>query len=60
MQMNAYRIYAMTSRGHFVGLPEVVECADDDAAVESVRERPHADILEIWDRARLVARLQPT
>jgi hypothetical protein len=34
----SYRIYTIGRGGHFLGGPEVVECADDEEAVEKAMQ----------------------
>jgi hypothetical protein len=52
----SYRIYTIGRSGHFLGGPEVVECADDKEAVEAMQLAAGLDV-EIWDHKRLVAPL---
>jgi hypothetical protein len=35
----SYRIYTIGRGGHFLGSPEVVECADDKEAVEKAMQQ---------------------
>jgi len=52
-----YRIYTIGRSGHFLGAPEVVECADDKEAVEKAMQLAGGLDVEIWDDKRLVAPL---
>jgi hypothetical protein len=37
----------------------VIDCPDDSAAIENAKELPDGQAIEVWDHARLVARLDP-
>jgi hypothetical protein len=53
----SYRIYTIGRGGHFLGSPEVVECADDKEAVEKAMQLAGDLDVEIWDQKRLVTPL---
>ena len=53
----SYRIYTIGRGGHFLGGPDVVECADDKEAVEKAMQLAGGLDVEIWDHKRLVAPL---
>ena len=53
--MTLYRFYKLDQRGHINGLPEPVECSDDDDAIEKAKERAKNYVIEIWDLKRRVA-----
>ena len=53
----SYRIYTIGRGGHFLGSPDVVECADDKEAVEKAMQLAGDLDVEIWDHRRLVAPL---
>jgi hypothetical protein len=55
--MAQYRVYTVGSDNHFVGAPEVIECADDVAAIKKAKELKNGLDVEVWERARVVARL---
>lgn len=57
--MTAYRLYFVGSDGHIAGPPEVVECADDQAAIEAAKQLLDGKAIEVWDKARIVIRLDP-
>jgi hypothetical protein len=52
-----YRIYVLTFEGRVTAPPHVVECEDDDEAVSIARGRCINKPVEIWEKARRVARL---
>ncbi|PSJ36337.1 hypothetical protein [Allosphingosinicella deserti] len=49
-----YRLYFLGPDGGFLRA-EDVNVADDEAAIATARERDHAETVEVWERARLVA-----
>ena len=53
----SYRIYTIGRGGHFLGSPDVVECADDKEAVEKAMQLAGDLDVEIWDHKRLVTPL---
>ena len=42
---------------NFSGMPEIVECVDDNDAVDKPMQLANGLDLEIWDSRRMVARL---
>lgn len=56
--MLAYRIYWLEG-GHIIGPPMIIECQDDHAAIEHAESVLDAKALEVWEHARMVARLEP-
>jgi hypothetical protein len=54
-----YLIYTVGRGGHFLGAPEVVECADDKEAIEKAIQVVKGFDAQIWDHRRFVARLPP-
>jgi hypothetical protein len=56
--MPEYRIYRLASDGHFWGVPVIVECAQDQEAIEKARQMVDGLDLEIWEAARLIARFK--
>ena len=55
--MAQYRIFTVGQDGHIKGPAEIVECADDQEAIEEAAQLANGLDLEIWDRGRLVTRL---
>jgi len=53
----SYRIYTIGRGGHFLGAPDVVECADDKEAVEKAMQLAGGLDVEIWDHKRFVTPL---
>ena len=53
--MTLYRFYKLDPHGHIRSLPDPVECADDDDAIERAKELAKNCIIEIWDLKRRVA-----
>ena len=56
--MPSYRLYRLDGAGKIVSA-EWVEAADDDAAVKHARDSDLPVVCEMWDRNRLVARIEP-
>jgi hypothetical protein len=58
----SYRIYTIGRGGHFLGRPEVVECADDKEAVEKAMQVVNCFDAEVWEPKALcrAAPRQPT
>jgi hypothetical protein len=57
--MTAYRFYFLDSAGHVAGPPDIVECADDRAAIEAAKALVNGKAIEVWEMARIVIRLEP-
>jgi hypothetical protein len=57
--MPTYRIYVLEKDDHIQRPPTVIDCPDDSAAIENAKELPDGQAIEVWDHARLVARLDP-
>ena len=55
--MSSYRVYSLDGTGR-IGLAEWVDAADDQDAIRQARVlKQHALKCEVWERNRLVARL---
>jgi hypothetical protein len=57
--MRPYRIFFFGQDGHIKQPPEIVECQDDETAIEKANQLLDGSVIEIWDGTRLVARLAP-
>jgi hypothetical protein len=57
--MLEYRIYTVKKDGHLAGLPAVIECQNDEAAVAEAKQRLDRLVVEVWQGARVVIRLEP-
>ena len=55
--MSEYRIYTLTSDGHISAPSAVVECADDQEALQKARQAVNGHDVELWNGRRLVTRL---
>jgi hypothetical protein len=51
-----YRIYSVDPEGHISAPPEVVACADDQAAIQKAEQAVIGKGVELWEGERLVAR----
>ena len=57
--MPEYYLYTIKKDGHSDGPPKVVECQDDEAAVKKAKQLLDDRLIEIWEGARVVMRLDP-
>jgi hypothetical protein len=57
--MRMYRVYCFDGAGRILQA-DWVEAADDDAAVAAARDLMNCPVVEVWDRGRLVARIDQT
>lgn len=55
--MSTYRIFTIGEDQHFTGMPVLVDCADDNAAVDKAMQLVDGHDLEVWDHKRMIARL---
>ena len=58
--MLAYRVFTFDEDTHIVGVPAIIECENDQAAIEAAKQLLNGKALEIWQLNRRVARLEPT
>jgi hypothetical protein len=56
--MPEYRFYTLDPDGHIATPPTVVECQDDQTAVQRAKEALADLAIEVWESARLIARLE--
>ena len=54
--MPDYRIYFIDPKNRISRMPEVVECSDDQEAIQKAVQFIDGQDVELWDGARLVAR----
>ena len=57
--MPGYRIYRVDEEGHIKDLAAELTCDTDEEALERARRYVDGLALEVWNRARLVKRLEP-
>jgi hypothetical protein len=55
----SYRLYRLDGAGKIVSA-EWVEAPDDEAATQHARDRKLPVTCEMWERDRLIARIEPT
>ena len=53
-----YRLYVL-NKEHVARPPVILDCADDDVAINEAGKYINGRVIEIWDCARLVNRLEP-
>ena len=56
--MPSYRLYRLDGAGS-IASADWIEAADDEEAARLAREQVPHGLAEIWERNRLVARLEP-
>jgi hypothetical protein len=54
--MPTHRVFLVDQQSHYTG-GEVLECPDDEAAIEHGRKYVDGHDVEVWEHERLVARL---
>jgi hypothetical protein len=52
-----YRVYSIEADGRIATLPRVMECADDEEAIQQAKRMKDGKVLEVWDGARQVAEI---
>lgn len=57
--MPTYRVYTLSKDEHIHSAPRLLECADDEAAMQKARQFLDGQALEIWDEKRKVGRIEP-
>ena len=57
--MPDYRIYTVTNGGRIHGVPRIISCVDDQEATEKAKQLVKDASLDVWERARRVARISP-
>jgi hypothetical protein len=55
--MPDYRLYPVDETGHIAGPPHVETCTSDEEAIAKAKSLVDGHDLEIWDRARMVAKI---
>jgi hypothetical protein len=55
----SYRAYFLNAGGHIVRAVELA-CDTDEDAAEEARRLVNAQPIELWERARMVARFDPS
>jgi hypothetical protein len=54
--MRAYRAYLVGEDGHFRQV-RVLDCENDDSAIEAARQIAVGLAVEVWERGRKIARI---
>ena len=57
--MPTYRIYNFNESGHLLEPPKVIECENDEAAVKEAKQLLDGKLIEVWEKARCIIRLDP-
>ena len=56
--MPRYRACGVSKVDNITGPPDLIICADDQAAIQQVKEMTSGREIELWDGARFVARIK--
>ncbi len=56
--MPMYRLYVL-NKEHVARPPVIMDCADDDGAINEAEKYINGRVMETWNCARLVSRLGP-
>jgi hypothetical protein len=54
--MPHYRIYSTTAETHISAPPIIVECADDQEAIQKAQQAVNGEAIELWQGERLIVR----
>lgn len=54
-----YRVFHISPMGKIAGPPGFIEAMNDDDALNQVRSLVDGHAVELWDRDRLIARIDP-
>jgi hypothetical protein len=57
--MQQYLVIAFTRSNQIAGVSEIIECADDTAAIERTRGMVDGYAVELWQGARKIVRFEP-
>jgi hypothetical protein len=57
--MPGYRIYVLDNTDHIREPPTIVECENDQLAIEKANQLLDGRVIEVWEQERQVARLAP-
>jgi hypothetical protein len=57
--VSAYRFYVLDESEHVSQPPQIVECAGDEDAIRQARQLLDGKVIEVWDEARRIVRLEP-
>jgi hypothetical protein len=57
--MPTYRIYTFDQAGHVREPPQVIECQNDEAAAKEAKQLLNGKLIEVWEKARCIVRLDP-
>lgn len=55
--MPAYRMYFLDAEGRVFRPPEILECADDQEAIEQAKKFVDGLDIEVWESSRVVAKI---
>jgi hypothetical protein len=59
LPVTEYRLYVLNERGRVSSPAQIIEAVNDEGAIEIATRMQNGCVIEIWDEARLVIRLEP-
>lgn len=57
--MPLYRVYTLSKDERIQSAARIIDCPDDEAAIQKARQFLDGHSLEIWHEARKISRLDP-
>lgn len=54
-----YKVYVLDGAGRISSPPVVIECVDDQDAIQKAKEYLDGATVEIWHDTKLIAKLEP-
>lgn len=54
--MPEYRIFFVDRDRHITARPQIIECGDDQEAIQKAKQFIDGRDVELWEKARLIAR----
>jgi hypothetical protein len=57
--MPNYRLYSTNENGRIAAPPTIIESRDDKDAIEKAREFVDVRPVEVWDKDRLLIKIEP-
>jgi hypothetical protein len=55
-----YRVFFLEAETYITQPPHIVECADDQEAIQKARQFMDGRDIELWEKARFIARFPRT
>jgi hypothetical protein len=58
--MPEYRVFFLDPNTYITQPPEIIECADDQEAIQKAKQFIDGRDIELWEKARFIARFPRT